>query len=187
MFTTSKQRAARLRLSGKPSRTGLEFGMMKCIGPLETWFSMITADHKPLFLSVFILSCEGLVPLAAAGRRTIRWRLAGLRHLGTTYSALLREAVQGLPNLIQPLVLPPANDIPDIRAELDVVPSVLQQETLDIRHVVVQLVVLPRDVESCLSAIRGDAKRGTVDQTNLVNRKVLQTAIEGFSNLDRGC
>lgn len=89
-----------------------------------------------------------------------------------------------LPSLLQKVVLPSVDDVPDILAELNVVLGLLQQETLDIRHVVVQLDMLPRDVELRLDTAHGDGKCGAVNKLVVSALGFPQMVIETLGNVD---
>ncbi len=70
--------------------------------------------------------------------------------------------------------------------ELDVVHGVLKQEAPDSLHVVNQLTMLPRNVQSGLCAVHGDTERSTVDGPDLIALAIPQLAVKTFGNVDTG-
>ena len=92
----------------------------------------------------------------------------GFRYLRGSPPALFEKVVQRLLNLFQVLVFPLIDDVPDVLAELHVILRLLKCETLNFLHVVIELIMLPQDIESCLRAAHGDAECGTVNRLNLI-------------------
>jgi len=66
------------------------------------------------------------------------------------------------------LVFPLIDDVQDVLAELHILLRLLKQEALYLPHVVIELIMLPRDVESRLRAVYGDTKSGTVNRPDLI-------------------
>ena len=60
----------------------------------------------------------------------------------------------------------------------------LKQETLDIPHIVIELIMLPRDIESCFCTTHGDTERGAVNRQDLITFTLPWLAVEAFSNID---
>lgn len=101
-------------------------------------------------------------------------------------NTLSREAVERGPNLVQPSVFRPVEDVPYVLAELQVNGRFLQQETLHGLHVVA-LVLFPGDVQSCLGAVHGDAEHAAVDERDLASRAPSQSIVEPLGNVHAGC
>jgi len=112
------------------------------------------------------------------------WR--ELRRFGSSLHALFQKAVQGVPNLFKPLLFPPVNDIPDIFTEHNIVLRILKVESLDLLHIIVQLVMLPRDIESCLSTTHRDAERCAINGLDLIALTLSQLLVQALDHVNTG-
>jgi hypothetical protein len=77
------------------------------------------------------------------------------------------NVIQVLSNLCQALVFPLIDDIPDVLAEPQVVFRILEEKAIYFLHIVMKLVILPRDVKSRLCTVHSNTKYCTVDKLDL--------------------